>query len=147
MLKTIFTYSFAILALLITGCTKESISNDSYDLVGTWEVTGIRSDQANDWNGDGYTETDIYGNYDYCQREILLRFDENGSGQTRQGCNASWQYLSWSLTNSNSRLNIQLPSDDLNMNLRRFTSNTIEGEDQVYANGRTYRITYTFSRR
>jgi hypothetical protein len=146
--RRIFTIVlFALSIIVFTSCSKRDVISNQNDIVGTWAVTGIRSNLAYDWNGDGYTETDIYGSYTSCQRDIMLSFDDNGSGQSRQGCNANWRAMYWQLYDNNRTLQIQLADDDLNLNVSRFTSNTIVGEDQVYVNGRNFTITYTLSRR
>lgn len=149
MLRKIFTTSLALftLGLLFTSCTKGTIISDTEDITGTWAVTGIRSNLSYDWDGDGRSETDIYGSYSSCQRDIILVLDRNGNGQSRQGCNASWQSLYWDLTNGNRTLNISLYGDDLNLDLTQLSYNTIRGEDHVTVNGRDFVITYTLSRR
>ena len=149
MLRQISTTSVSLLALLFffSSCTKDAVVNDTQDIEGTWAVTDIRSNMAYDWNGDGRTETDIYGSYSFCQRDIVLVFEPNGYGQSRQGCNASWQSMYWQLTNSNRTLSIGMSGDDLNLDLTHFSSNTIRGEDHVYVDGRNFVITYTLSRR
>jgi hypothetical protein len=115
--------------------------------VGTWAVTGIRSNIANDWNGDGYSETDIYGTYSSCLRDIVLVFDDYGTGQGRQGCHSYWQNLNWQLTNNNHNLRIDLIEDVIELSNLRVSSNTIQGDDNVYSNGRYYTVTYTLQRR
>ena|SRR5438128_4911249 len=138
----------ASVIFIFSSCTKgNDIINNQADITGTWAVVGISSNIPYDWNGDGYPETDIYGSYNYCQRDIALSFEDNGYGQSRQGCNASWLAMSWQLSNGNRTLRINLPSDDLNLNLSRFTTNSIVGEDNVYVNGRNFIITYTLERR
>ena len=72
-------------------------------------------------------------------------FEQNGNGQSRQGCNSYWQNMYWELNNS--RLNISLSGDDLNLNLTQFSYHTIRGEDQVYINGNNFYISYTLQRR
>lgn len=109
-------------------------------------VTGITSDRAYDFNGDGRTETDVYGSYTLCQRDIAVTFESGGYGQMRQGCNASWQNITWRLSNNNRQLDIVLPNDDINLAVSQFDKYTIRGVDQVYVNGTTFNITYTFQR-
>jgi hypothetical protein len=139
--------SVFVLGVLVSSCKKsDTISNES-DLTGTWYVTGISSNIPYDWNGDGYQETDIFGAYTSCQRDITLSFNSDGTGLSRQGCNASYQTFYWQLSNGNRTLNIDLPSDDINLNNLQFSSSTLRGEDQVYVNNNSYIITYTFSRR
>ena len=149
MLKKIFTFSFLLIATVIvfSSCTKSDMISSESNVVGTWAVTGIRSNMANDWNGDGYSETDIYGTYSYCQRDIVLVFDQYGTGQGRQGCNAYWQNLNWQLTNNNHHLRIDMIDDVIELSILRVSANTIQGDDYVYSNGRNYTITYTLQRR
>lgn len=147
MLKKIFTLSFLLAAVIVfSGCTKNDVISNENDITGTWAVTGIRSNIANDWDGDGYPETNIYGTYSSCERDIVLVFDYNGSGQSRQGCDAYWQNLNWQLLNNNRTLYIGIPDGDINLNNLRVGANTIQGDDNVYSNGRNYIVTYTLQR-
>lgn len=149
MLKKISTLSLSLIALLFvfSSCTKSDVISNDYDVVGTWAVTGIRSDVANDWDGDGRTETNIYGTYSSCQRDIILVFDQYGTGQGRQGCDAYWQNLDWQLTDNNRTLRIDLLGDVIELSNLRVSSNTIQGDDYVYSNGRNYTVTYSLQRR
>ncbi|RYZ28618.1 MAG: hypothetical protein EOO10_08940 [Chitinophagaceae bacterium] len=141
-----FYFLFFALALVgFTSCQKNDIIADERNIEGTWSVTGITSDRAYDFNGDGRTETDIYGSYSSCGRDIVVVFERNGYGQMRQGCNSSWQNITWSLTNQS--LSITLPDDQLNLSLRQFDDYTIRGTDQVNINGTYFNVTYTFQRR
>lgn len=132
---------------LFTGCKKENTISNTQNLLGTWVVTGISSNTPNDWNYDGYEETDIFNTYSYCQRDIALTFDSNGYGQSRQGCDAPWENMSWQLSNNNGQLDIYIPSGDIHLTILQFDGKTIRGNDQVQDNGRNYTITYTLSKR
>lgn len=147
-MQRIFYAVFLVLsAFVFTSCQKSSdVITDQQNIEGTWAITGITSDRAYDFNGDGRTETDIYGSYNSCGRDIVAIFQSGGYGQMRQGCNAYWQNISWQLTN-NRTLNIALPDDDLNLSLQQLDSYTIRGVDQVVINGSYFNITYTFQRR
>jgi hypothetical protein len=149
MLKKIFTPLFLLFPVvtILSSCSKRDVISNEYDVVGTWAVTGIRSNVANDWDGNGSSETDIYGTYSSCQRDIVLTFDEYGTGQARQGCNAYWQNINWQVTNNNHNLHIDLMDDAIDLSNLRVTSNTIQGDDNVYSNGRNYTVTYTLQRR
>ncbi len=148
MVTRISTSLLSLLFILfgLTSCLKDTTITDTNDVVGTWAVTGIRSNVSYDWDGDGRSETDIFSTYSYCQQDIILVLEHGGYGQSRQGCNASWRSLSWDMYN-NGTLNIQLPGDELNLDIVQFTNNTIRGEDNVYIDGRNFVITYTLSRR
>jgi hypothetical protein len=145
MIRQFFTPLAIFAALLLSSCTKNDVTASSDDLIGTWQVTDIRSDRPYDWDGDGYSETDIYSTYSYCQRDISLVFEDGGFGRSRQGCNSFWENMYWQL--SNRTLTIDLPGDDLNLDLVQFTPYTIRGEDYVYVNGQNFVITYTLSKR
>jgi len=149
MSKKFFTLTLSLLTamLFFASCTKSDVISNEADVVGTWAVTDIRSNIANDWDGDGYSETDIYGTYSYCQRDIVLSFDQYGTGQGRQGCNSNWQNLNWQLTNGNRTLRIDMIGDVIELNNLRVSSNSIQGDDYVSSNGRNYTITYTLQRR
>lgn len=130
-----------------SSCQKGDVITNEQSLEGTWAVTGITADRAYDFNGDGRTETDIYGSYNSCQRDIVVSFDANGYGRMRQGCNAYWQDITWRLSNNNRQLQMILPDDQLNLNISQFDEYTIRGTDQVSMNNGTFNITYTFQRR
>ena len=135
-------------AFIFSSCQKNNdIIADERAIEGTWAITGITSDRAYDFNGDSRTETDIYGSYTSCGRDIVVTFQSNGYGQMRQGCNARWQNANWQLVNGNRTLNIILPDDDIILDLQQFDEYTIRGTDQVQVNGNTFNITYTLQRR
>lgn len=144
--KKIFTIPFLLLTLLFFSCKKSDVISNEEDLIGTWAVTGISSNQPYDWDGDGYEETDIYNSYSYCQREIVLVFDYNGTGDSRQGCTSSWQPMYWQFSNGNRTLNISLSGDELNLDILQFNRTYLRGQDQVYVDGRNFTITYTLSK-
>lgn len=147
MFKNKILPAFFLLSSLfvLTNCTKQDTVTSVNQMEGTWVVTGIYSDYPYDWNNDGYTETDIFDTYSYCQKDISLNFQRNGYGQSRQGCDAPIENMSWQL--SNNRLDISKPSGDINLSITQFDGNTLRGYDQVNVNGRTYNINYTLSKR
>jgi hypothetical protein len=130
---------------VFSNCTKQDTVTNTNQIQGTWVVTGISSDYPYDWNNDGYTETDIFSTYSYCQRDISLNFQQSGYGQSRQGCDAPIENMSWQLANN--RLDISMPSGDINLTITQFDGSTLRGYDQVNANGRTYNINYTLNKR
>ncbi|HWJ89911.1 MAG TPA: DUF5004 domain-containing protein [Flavisolibacter sp.] len=144
-ISTLIAFSLGLFAF--SGCSKEDVIDDSEDILGTWAVVAISSNEAYDWDGDGRSETDIFGTYDFCQRDIQFIFDPNGYGESRQGCDGYWQQIYWQLSSNGRTLTIDMPGDDLNLDITQFASSTIRGEDHVYVNGRNYVITYTLARR
>ena len=147
MRRSFYFFFLAAAVVAFSSCQKGDIVADSRSIEGTWAVTAITSDRAYDFNGDGRSETDIYGSYSSCGRDIVVTFQSNGYGQMRQGCNAPWQNISWRLQNNNRQLTISLPDDELNLQLNQFDDYTISGTDQVTLNGNYFNVTYTFQRR
>ena len=150
MRKQIYSLALCLSAVLIvfSSCQKNNdIISDQQSLEGTWAITAITSDRSYDWDGDGRSETNIYGTYTNCQQDIVLVFNANGGGQVRQGCNASWQNISWQFSNNNRTLTISLPGDELNLSLSQFDNYTIRGTDPVYVNGNNFNVSYTLQRR
>ena len=145
--RPFFLLILALSIIGLTSCQKTDILADERNLEGTWAITGIVSDRAYDFNGDGRSETDIYNTYGSCGRDIVILFEQNGYGEMRQGCNAPWQNISWRLANNDQTLNITLPDDQLNLSLQQFDEYTIRGVDQVNVNGNNFNITYTLQRR
>ena len=145
MTKQIFTAVLIVASIFLFSCSKNDVTVTEDDLIGTWQVTEIRSDRPYDWDGDGFSETDIFNTYSFCQREIILVFEYGGYGQSRQGCNSYWENMYWQLNNRS--LYIDLPGDELNLDLLQFTPYTIRGEDYVFVNGQDFVITYTLSKR
>lgn len=142
-------YFYSILvascAFAFSSCQKSEIITNERNIEGTWYITGIRSDRSYDFNGDDYTETDIYNTYSSCGKDISIVFQSGGYGQMRQGCNARWQNISWQFYSNT--LTITLPDDQLNLQLQQFDDYTIRGTDQVTINGNYFNITYTLQRR
>lgn len=146
--RKFYLFSLPLIVLFaFSSCQKSDVIANEQSLEGTWMVTGITADRAYDFNGDGRTETDIYGSYNSCQRDIVVTFDANGYGRMRQGCNAYWQNITWRLQNNNRQLDVILPDDELSLSVSQFDNYTIRGTDRVYLNGNTFNITYTFQRR
>lgn len=143
--RSFYLLLLAASAIVFSGCQKTDILNNERNIEGTWVVTGITSDRPYDFNGDGYSETDIYAGYSSCGRDIVTVFEYGGYGQMRQGCNAPWQNMNWQLYNNT--LTINLPNDQLNLQLRQLDEYMIRGTDQVTVNGNYFNITYTFQRR
>ena len=147
MLRQIF-YSFSMLILAMTvfsSCSKNETVSQTEDLSGTWSITGIQSNRAYDWDGDGRQETDILGTYTACDRDIVLSFEQGGFGRISEGCNAPFVNFNWQL--SGNRLDMQIPSGDLNLDLLQFNSTTLRGTDNIQVNGDNFQITYTLTRR
>lgn len=141
--STVPAFIFGIVAF--TSCSKSETINTEEELQGTWQISGISSNIAYDWDGDGRTETDILGMYTACDRDIVLYFDGGGTGQVREGCDAPLVYMNYQLNGN--FLAIQLPSGDVNLDIVSFSTNTLRGRDEVLVDGRNITITYTLNRR
>ena len=149
--KTFYTLPVLFLMLvLVAGCSKNDADADvntgQEDVTGSWSVTGIQSDRAYDWDGNGSTETDIFGTYSVCNRNIVYVFETGGTGRVSEGCTAPFVNISWQL--SGRRLTVQgVPSGDINLDLIPSNAGTLKGTDDINVNGTSYRVTYTFTKR
>ena len=65
--------------------------------VGTWKIIAINSDVAWDWNGDGTTETNIFGTLSSCQKDNLYTFVGDKTGTYKLSCSltkdGSWEVV------------------------------------------------------
>ena len=145
MFRSITSAALLVSVLLFSSCTRQDILTEEDNLLGTWAITGITSDQAYDWDGDGRRETDIYRTYTVCERDIVLIFDRNGYGEIREGCDQNFVDMEWDY--SGSRLDLYIPSGNMNLDLIQSDSRTIRGVDRVQVNGNTFMVTYTLTRR
>ena len=145
MFRSITTAAILVSALLFSSCTKQDLLTDEENILGTWAITAISSDQAYDWDGDGRRETDIYRTYTACERDIVLIFDRNGYGEIREGCDQNFADMEWEYNGN--RLDLYIPSGNLNLDLIQSDSRTIRGQDRVQVDGNTFTVTYTLSRR
>jgi hypothetical protein len=144
--KLLFASTLIILASFgMISCSKNDAVSQSENIVGTWQITGIQSNYANDWDGDGREETDIYSTYSTCDRDIEIVFEEGGYGKISEGCDAPYDNINWQLTNN--RLDIQIPSGDLNLDITQLTRSSMKGNDVVQVDGRSVTITYSLTRR
>ena len=144
--KLLLASTFIILAsFALISCSKNDAVSPSENILGTWQITGIQSNYAYDWDGDGREETDIYSTYSSCDRDIEIVFEEGGYGRISEGCDAPYDNINWQLTNN--RLDIQIPSGDLNLDITQLTRNSMKGNDVVQVDGRSVIITYSLTRR
>ena len=114
-------------------------------LIGKWKITGISSDKANDWDGNGTSETDIYNTWSACQKDNLYQFNTNFSGTYKLNCSdtktGTWQLdgattLVWALSGSASSFE----------KITYLTSDTFKTETYLtLSNSQTYKITKTWS--
>ena len=65
--------------------------------VGTWKIIAVNSDVAWDWNGDGTTETNIFGTLSSCEKDNLYTFVGDKTGTFKLSCslikNGSWEVV------------------------------------------------------
>ena len=67
--------------------------------VGTWKITAINSDVAWDWNGDGTTETNIFGTLSNCEKDNLYTFVGDKTGTFKLNCSLTKEG-SWAVVNT-----------------------------------------------
>jgi hypothetical protein len=79
--------------IIYTSCYKIETEANSLpqgfsvsQIIGTWKITGITSDKAYDWDGNGSTEKDIYSTWSDCKKDNLYQFNSNYSGIYKLDC-------------------------------------------------------------
>lgn len=65
--------------------------------VGSWKVTAVNSDVAWDFDGNGTSETNIWGNWSPCEKDNLYTFVGDKKGTFKMNCSTtkdgSWQVV------------------------------------------------------
>lgn len=91
LLLLVFTSIF-----IFTSCYKIETEANSLpqgfsvsQIIGTWKITGITSDKAYDWDGNGSPESDIYNTWSECKKDNLYQFNSNYSGVYKLDCNST----------------------------------------------------------
>ena len=115
---------------------------------GTWKKTGLTSNPAYDWYGDGYYATDILSIMDVCELDDFDTYRSDGTGDTNAGsmrCNQSdpqaWPFT-WALTDNETKLVF----NGINkLNLVELTETTLKFSTTFEENGITYIQVETYS--
>lgn len=114
-------------------------------LVGKWKITAISSDKANDWDGNGTMETDIYDTWSACQKDNLYQFNSNYSGTFKLNCSDT-KTGTWHLDGTTTL--VWAPSGSVSSfeKITYLTSDIFKSETFLsFSNGQTYTITKTWS--
>ena len=132
--------------------SKDDPENLSEQLIGTWKLYEQSSIPANDWNGDGKLETDMYGSFSACEKDAGLTLLANGKGLIRLSCSDT-RAINWKIANNSDDFNYQLEtngvfSDYRNNSLIQLNQNIFIFSGTIQAaNGKTYMINYRYFRR
>jgi hypothetical protein len=115
---------------------------------GTWKKTGLTSNPAYDWYGDGYYATDILSIMDVCELDDFDTYRSDGTGDTNAGsmrCNQSdpqaWPFI-WALTDNETKLVFNGVNK---LNLVELTATTLKFSSTFEENGITYTQVETYS--
>ncbi len=81
----IILWAFAATALLLGSCKDDEKSNTELLVDHQWKITSITSDPAIDWTGTGVFVTDVYSQYEACEKDDLTIFKSNGVVNYDQG--------------------------------------------------------------
>jgi hypothetical protein len=115
---------------------------------GTWKKTGLTSNPAYDWYGDGDYATDILSIMDVCELDDFDTYRSDGTGDTNPGpmrCNQSdpqaWPFT-WALTDNETKLVFNGVNK---LNLVELTETTLKFSTTFEENGITYIQVETYS--
>ena len=99
--------------ITLFSCSKDDDKSKTELITsGTWKITAFTSNPAVDWDGDGDTETDIYGSMEACEKDNITTFKSDGTAQDDEGatkCDSDDPQITsfeWSFTNNESKIMI-----------------------------------------
>jgi len=153
---------YFLLFTFLFSCTKDYIrpqpfqitddpENLTEQLLGSWKLYEQTSVPANDWDGDGKAETDMYTTYSACQKEAGFTFQSNGKGLIKNSCTDT-RAMNWKITNNSDDFNYQMETNGIFDNYRN--NKVIQLNKNFFivsghlttANGKTYSINSRYFR-
>ena len=145
-------FCFILLIIIFPSCYKVEVEANSRpqgfsvaQLIGKWKITGISSDKANDWDGNGTSETDIYSTWPACQKDNLYQFNSNFSGTYKLNCSDT-KTGTWQLDGGITLVWAPSGSASFFEKITYLTSDTFKTETYLtLSNSQTYKITKTWS--
>jgi hypothetical protein len=138
--------------LLLSSCYKVEVERNDLpqgysvaQLVGLWKVTGISSDKANDWDGNGTSETNIYSTWPDCLKDNLYQFNSNYTGTYKLSCSDT-KTGTWQLDGTVTLVWAPSGSATTYEKIIYLTSDTFKTETNItLPNSETYKITKVWS--
>ena len=115
---------------------------------GSWKRTGLTSNPAYDWYGDGNYATDLLSVMKVCESDNLDTYKSNGTGDTDEGptrCDQSdpqaWPFV-WEFADNETKLILDYFGE---FTLEELTTTTLKFSSTFEENGVTYTIEETYS--
>jgi hypothetical protein len=145
-----------LIAVTITAvsCKKESGGGSKQKTktelltTGSWKRTGLTSDPAYDWYGDGTYATDLLSVMKVCDSDNFDSYKSNGTGDTDEGptrCDESdpqaWLFV-WEFADNETKLVFDYFGE---YTLVELTETTLKFRSTFEENGVTYTIDETYS--
>lgn len=136
----------------LSSCKKDKGDNSSgktkTELLtsGTWKIKAFSSNPAYDWDGDGDTETDIFGAMDGCEKDGYYTFKSNGTFEVNEGatkCEADDNQTetgNWNFIADETKINF----DGEEYTLLELTGSTLKIKDVYTDDGVDYTDEITF---
>jgi hypothetical protein len=142
-----------LISLIISSCSPHN-KNENYNapqgyadsqLVGSWKITAFTSDTPYDWDGNGNAETNIYNNWDACEKDNLYIFAGDKTGSFKINCSVT-KPGSWTIIDTKQLIfdveGVGSQSEKfISMTSDQFKTTTI-----VMANGKNFTLTKIWSR-
>ncbi len=150
--STILTLCLSI-AVLNFSCyrvtTEKNTQPQGYSvaqIIGTWKITGISSDKAYDWGGNGVAGTNIYSTWTNCQRDNLYKFSADYTGSYKRNC-SELKEGTWLLSDNNILIYASNGQTSEYEKITALTSNFIKTvSNKQVANGQVFVITKEWTR-
>ena len=137
---------------LFSSCYKVEVEKNDLpqgysvaQLIGVWKITGISSDKAYDWDGNGTTEKDIYSVWSSCEKDNLYQFNSNYSGTYKLSCSDT-KSGTWRLDGTVTLVYSPSGSPAVYEKITYLTSNSFRSESNLsLPNGQFFKITKLWS--
>ncbi len=147
-----FRFFLSLLLCCLASCYKAEVEANNLpqgysvaQLIGTWKITGISSDKAHDWDGNGSSEKDIYSTWSACQKDNRYQFNSNYTGTYQLTCTDT-KAGTWRLDGATTLVCMPDGTAALYEKITHLTSNTFKTEtDLTLSNNQTYKITKVWS--
>lgn len=101
----------AFIALTTVQCKKEDKKTKTELLTsGQWRITAHTANPGFDWDNDGTVSTDIYSQYDACEKDDYYVFKSDGTFEYNEGptkCDPGFDQSDtgkWAFTDNESRI-------------------------------------------
>lgn len=144
-------------SLLLFSCSKDDTGKNTKTKTelltsGTWKTVAYTINPGIDWNGDGVMISDIFSQFEACEKDDQVTFKGNGEviEDLKTLCEAhaggTTDTFNWKFSNNETTLTlIYNPGEESSFKIVELTATTLKLSDTYTEDGVSYTDTWTFS--